>query len=382
MLRFHGIRVGRILGIPVVLDPFLVMLVGLYAWLLRSDIVTETGDYSVLAILYALGTAVLTFVCVFAHELGHAVMARFYGIKTLQITMFLLGGIAHLGSEMKRPSQELMIAGAGPAVSLFLAGLFALPLYFVYGDQATAVTVCLHSLCWFNLMIGLFNVLVAGLPLDGGHMVRAAIWGLSGNFLLATRIASGLGIFFGAALGALGGMMIIMGMMGGLIFVMLGVYVMRGARQSYRGAAEDHAFRTYKVCDLMRPVQAVVPSHLSVKEVVRHFVTQLHADQFPVVRGSEVLGFISADEIASVDKGKWDSTSAESLTRPYPRENLLLPGMSVFTAYQRMMRTGLSMLPVLDGMQLCGFVFLRDVQRRLERHIRMSGLEGLRDPQG
>ncbi|HNM47050.1 MAG TPA: hypothetical protein PKH51_08530, partial [Candidatus Sumerlaeota bacterium] len=76
------------------------------------------------------------------------------------------------------------------------------------------------------------------------------------------------------------------------------------------------------------------------------------------------------------------STSAESLTRPYPRENLLLPGMSVFTAYQRMMRTGLSMLPVLDGMQLCGFVFLRDVQRRLERHIRMSGLEGLRDPQG
>ncbi|MCC6547129.1 CBS domain-containing protein [Candidatus Sumerlaeota bacterium] len=373
MFRENGIRVGKVFGIPIILQPSIIFLIPFYAWLLWGEVVDVTNDHSVFAILCVLATTGLSFGSVLGHEIGHALMARVHGIKTHLISLNLLGGITLTESDVKRPSQELLIAAAGPAVSLLLAGVFGGLLYVTSGWAAPVVEVCLKSLAVLNVILGLFNLLFFGFPLDGGYVTRSTIWGLTGNYLIATRIASAIGVFLGAAIGGLGGVLLVMGNLGGLFYMVLGPVLMGMARRSQQGSAQEFAFNTLRVRDLMRPVQAVVPSHISVRDVVRHFVTQLHGDQFPVVRGSELLGYISADEIAALEKSRWDRMSAESITRPYPVENFLTPGSSLRVAYARLVETGLSVLPVLEGMQLCGFVSLRDLQRRLGGNGRGGG---------
>src|SRR5690606_35197792 len=125
--------------------------------------------------------------------------------------------------------------------------------------------------------------------------------------------------------------------------------------------------------DLMRPVQAVVNADMSLRDVVRNYMTQLHNDRFPVVRDQTLLGYISAEEIAAIDRSSWPAITAERLARPYKTSEILSPDQSAFTAFQMGSGTGRGNLPVFNGRRLVGYLFMQDVSNYLQRFMSSGG---------
>jgi Zn-dependent protease len=137
----------------------------------------------VIAFLYAL----LLYSSVVAHELSHSLVARRFGLPVNRITLHILGGVSEIGEEPPTPGREFAVAAAGPALSLAV-GASAYAVYQTL-DQNTVVWVVVQALAFANVLVGVFNLL-PGLPLDGGRVLRAAVWAITGNPLGATRVAA------------------------------------------------------------------------------------------------------------------------------------------------------------------------------------------------
>ena len=136
------------------------------------------------------------------HELSHSVLAKRQGIPVEGITLFIFGGVSRLSREPDGPWQEFIIAVIGPVSSLLLAVIFGVAWYLL-GQGDSTLEVMLFLLAWSNLSLGVFNLL-PGYPLDGGRVLRAAIWGLTGNHRKATRVAARGGQVLGATAVILG----------------------------------------------------------------------------------------------------------------------------------------------------------------------------------
>ena len=201
-----SLRLGRIFGIPVEVNISWVLVFLLLTYLLAGQFedvrprwsAAQTWSVAVVAV-------VLFFLSVLAHELSHSVMAVRKGIPVRGITLFIFGGVSRLEREPERPVTEFVVAVVGPLLSIALAGIFGGAWYLLgRGDSAPGMVLLL--LAWTNLSLGLFN-LVPGYPLDGGRLLRAGIWGITGDHRRATRIAAGMGQAVGGAM-VLGGVII------------------------------------------------------------------------------------------------------------------------------------------------------------------------------
>lgn len=184
-------KVGQIRGIDVYVHPTFLLLLALVG-------MGEGGALAVLLMASAFG-------CVLLHELGHALTARFCGIRTLDITLYPIGGVARLARIPRKPGAELLITLAGPAVNLALAALFLMlsgVLNWLDGGDGTTslAALFLSTLATINLFLGLFN-LIPAFPMDGGRVLRAALSGWLGRGR-ATEIAAGLGRTLAVAYGA------------------------------------------------------------------------------------------------------------------------------------------------------------------------------------
>ncbi len=239
-----SIQVGRISGIPIRIHFNWVLTAILVTWSLASGYFPQEypGWTTVNYWLVAGVTAFLFFASVLLHELGHAVLALNEGVPVQSITLFIFGGVAHIGKEPDTPGAEFRIVAAGPFTSLLLAGLFYIGNrmavsalgFAVFGPLAPLVSAASLYLSEINIILAVFN-LIPGFPLDGGRLLRAVLWRLLEDFRRATRWAttagygvSALFVLAGLAFMALGNLV------GGLWVVFIGGYlgtVARGARQ-------------------------------------------------------------------------------------------------------------------------------------------------------
>jgi Zn-dependent protease len=223
------------LGVRLYLHTSWFPVYGLLVWASESRYAVSHPDLPVAErILMALITAVCFFACLVLHELSHAVVARRFGVRVEGITLFLLGGVAQIDGEVPSASQEFAVALAGPAVSLVLACGFA-SLY-VGGSDPGALRAVLSSLAVANLGLALFN-LIPGLPLDGGRLLRAAVWRTSGSFERGTKVALAGGRMLAAALIVIGVAALLTGHAAGLWYVPMGAFLALMARASARGGA-------------------------------------------------------------------------------------------------------------------------------------------------
>lgn len=185
MLR--SFQIGKLFGIPLYLHPTFFLLP---AWLLLTN-----GDAGMVFSLFLLLCLAGVFACVVLHELGHALMARWFGIGTESITLYPIGGVARLRRMSDKPFEEICIALAGPAVNLVLALLLA-PLVVATFDLATiqdvGVSRFVRELLWANVALLLFNLLPC-FPMDGGRVLRAFLAWWKGQ-LRATEIAVRVGL--------------------------------------------------------------------------------------------------------------------------------------------------------------------------------------------
>jgi Zn-dependent protease len=225
------------------------------------------GTSSAVGYLAALGFSVLFALCIVAHELGHTLVSRALNYPVTRIMLFLLGGVSEIEGEPRRARDELLISSAGPLVSAVLAAALFGGYALAPGDSL--VKVLLLLLAWSNAVLVVFNLL-PGLPLDGGRMLRAAVWGISGREVRSIKIAGWFGRVV-AVLVAITGLVVdrtSAGIAAGLVTLFLAAYLWSGATAAIRVADVQERLPLVRVTDLLRP-GLLVPSTATVEDALR-----------------------------------------------------------------------------------------------------------------
>ena len=230
-----SLSLGKVLGIPIQLHVSWFLIAILITWTLASGYFPQEYPGWQAATYWLVGavTAALFFASVLIHELAHSVLALREKVPVKSITLFIFGGVAQIGSEPPTAGAEFRIAIAGPVSSLGLAAIFG-GLGAALGDSAV-LAAPLAYLGRINLMLAVFNM-IPGFPLDGGRVLRAALWALGGNFQNATKWASraGRAVAYGFILVGVGQVLLGGGLLNGLWIVFIGWFLNNAAESSYQ----------------------------------------------------------------------------------------------------------------------------------------------------
>ncbi|MEE3013796.1 MAG: site-2 protease family protein [Chloroflexota bacterium] len=228
-----SLKLGRVLSVPVEVNISWILVFVLLTYLLAGEFEDHRLPWTMIQRWsVALITVLLSFLSVLIHELSHSFMALNKGIPVRGITLFIFGGVSQLGREPQRPITEFMIALVGPLVSILLAAISGV-VWFLLGRGNSSVEVIVILLAWINLSLGVFN-LIPGYPLDGGRLLRASIWGLTGNYRIASLIASAMGLIVGGCMVLSGAALaMILGSIDGVWFAVVGAFLFFMARNSH-----------------------------------------------------------------------------------------------------------------------------------------------------
>lgn len=237
MPLFGSFRIGRWFGFPIRIDYSWFPVAALVIWTFSTREFPRALPYHPSSTYLAMGTAaaLLFFLSVLLHELGHALAGRMRGVTVEHITLFIFGGIAQAREEARRPLDEFLLTAAGPLASFALAGLFHGARLLAEAWYAPApVVIVLGFLALLNFVLAVFN-LIPGFPLDGGRIFRSIVWAVTGDLVRATRWATHGGRLFGGALIALGLFNLSRGQfISGVWAAFIGWFVVKAATSSLR----------------------------------------------------------------------------------------------------------------------------------------------------
>lgn len=264
-------RIGSFRGIAVQAHWGAAVIAGLVGWLVAGSVLPylAPGASSLTYAAAGVVAGVGLLGSIFVHEAAHALVARHYGVAVSSITLWLLGGVAHLESEAPSPKAEARIAGVGPASSVAVAAVLGLGAWLW---QATGILpVVGATLMWLggvNLILAVFNLL-PGAPLDGGRLLHAWLWRRKGSRDQATVGASRAGRVLGAAIVGIGMLEVfVFGSVGGLWTALIGWFLATAARQEQQAGSLRAVLADKTISDLMRPVPPTVPNWLPVSDVL------------------------------------------------------------------------------------------------------------------
>jgi Zn-dependent protease len=317
------LRVGRFFGVPIYFAPSWLLIAGLltvYYAPIISDALPEVSTSS--AYLLALAFAIVFALCVLAHELGHTAVSLALGNPVRRVVIFLLGGVSEIERDPERARDEFLVALAGPLVSLALAGAGALGYQYLRHDTMPGVLVAL--LFWSNLVVAIFNLL-PGLPLDGGRLMRSAVWSVSRNRLTGTRVGAWSGRVV-AVLVAVSGLIAdssTLGFAAGLFGVALAVYLWFGATQSLRMAETLDRAAHLHLQALLRP-GLLVPADVSVAEALRRAWSGNARGLVVVDSADRPQAIVDEARIGSIPPERRPWTQLSTVARPL-EPGLVLP---------------------------------------------------------
>ncbi len=353
------IRIGRILGIPVGINPsWFVLLFLIVTTLATQAFPAELGprrqwEYWALA----LAAALVFFISMVLHELGHSVMARHFGIPVRSITLFVLGAVAQTTRETRRPGQEFLMAVAGPAVSVLLGGLFMV-LWFLFGQGANTFSQVAGWLWIMNIAVGIFNMIPA-YPMDGGRVLRAALWGLTRNQRRATRWAAyaGRGIAWTAVTAGVLVLANVPGlddvpMLSGAQFILLGLFLNFAAGQGDEQSSLLDYLSRYQVADVMlRDVPAVLED-TTVGQALSGPLSGYGPgrDWLLLSDGARCTGLAARAALQNVPVERWGDTPVKALRVPSQQIEPAAPTDLLSEIIQRMDASDAPvMLVIADG---------------------------------
>jgi Zn-dependent protease len=296
-------RLGRIAGVPVGVNwSVLVIFALIAAGLSAGQFPRAYPDHSAWAYAVAgIGAAVVFLLGLLAHEVSHAVIAKRNGIAVKGITLWLFGGVAELQGEADSPGAELRIAGIGPLVSLVIGVVFGgiATLLAIAGQDNLAV----GTFAWLggiNVALAVFNVLPAA-PLDGGRLLRAALWKWRGDRTWAAVVAARAGRVLGWALIALGLVQFLLGTaVGGLWLALIGWFLLGAAGAEERQAQVGEALSGVRVGDVMSTNPQTVPPDIRVAEFIDQYLFGYRHTVFPLAEDGRPVGLVSLDRVRQV----------------------------------------------------------------------------------
>jgi Zn-dependent protease/predicted transcriptional regulator len=357
MSQAQGIRVARILGIPIFIDFSWILVFGLIAFFISGNFgaqhpnwtVTETWTVGIL-------TTILFFASVVFHELAHSVVAQGYKIKVLSITLFIFGGLARISREPSKAIQEFNIAVAGPLASGFLALLFySLTLVF-QGNQMVKAGGSFLGL--MNLMLAGFNLL-PGFPLDGGRIFRAMVWGATKDFVRATQVAGTSGKIIASAmiiigigsiasehvatlLGAAG-----VGRWDGAWFVLIGWYLLNAAQASLTQVTIRGALAGLSATDVMSHEVPTIPANMSLEEYSNE-VLRTGRRMHIVTMDDRLVGLMNVAALNKVTRDEWNMNSVQAVMVPRDKIIWASPEEPLQRLLERLLAADVNQMPVVN----------------------------------
>lgn len=386
----HSFRIGRLFGIELRVDPSWLFIFVLVGWSLTSLFASWHPDW-VLAtsVIVALTAALVFFASVLFHELAHSLVAHAYDIPVRDITLHLFGGVSNIEKEPPTPAAEFLMAVVGPIASvglgalMIMIGAVIIDLRAPDVDSAAAavsrlgpVTTVLVWLGPVNVMVGVFN-LIPGFPLDGGRMLRAAIWKVTGSLQKATRAASAVGQGVGWLFVGLGVVMALgyripffgHGLTSGLWLAMIGLFLRNAAVAHLRSSAIEEALLGVRTMDLMRTTGPVVHPDMLVRDLVEGWFMRFDVSAYPVLdRDGAFVGIVSVDDVRKIRIEDWPRQIVRDVMTPADRLVVGSPVEDLTTALRKLGSSNVRQLPVLDKGVLVGMLYERDVMRWLELH--------------
>jgi Zn-dependent protease len=321
---------------------------------------TSTAQWA-LSVLAAL----LAVVSLYGHELAHALVARRFGIPVRTISLFLLGGMAHITRESPSPRAEFLIALAGPLASLAIGGLAAAVAWLVR-DAAPPVA----AVCWWlalvNVPLAMFN-LVPAYPLDGGRVLRGILWFAGQDLRWSNAIATRIGqiaavmlLFAGVWVLLLGGSD---GALGGLWLIMIAWFMYAGAASSQTASAFQDALRRLTVASVMDRDFGRVQAGVSVQTFAEEHLLERPsvgkaggARSYAVYRDEYLVGLLSLRQLGRIPVHSWPQTSIERATMPIESAPSMEPGAPALGALHLMLEEGAEQIAIMAEGRLLGLV--------------------------
>jgi Zn-dependent protease/predicted transcriptional regulator len=308
-----------------------------------------------------------------AHELGHALAARRAGLTGGPVIVYFFGGAASTRLETTRPRDEVIVALAGPLVSLAAAAV--LLVVALVGELAgegpvQAVGRVAFVIAVLNLLLGTVNLLPA-FPLDGGRIVRGLAWARTSDPGRALRIAASTGRYIGI-LFATGGIVsiLVIDTLDGLMLAVCGWFIVSSAGVVERSADIDATLEGISVADVMDHDVTGVPPGLTLDTFADQILDSASPASVPVLRGPDLLGMVGAKQVRRVRRDRWADTRAEDLMVSGDALPSVEPETSLRDALDRLHRSGLDGLPVLDDGTLTGIVTRRAVATAIAEAVR------------
>jgi Zn-dependent protease len=337
-------KIARIAGIDVYIHAtFLILIFWVIFVFYRPD--------NPFAVVYGFLFVAAAFTIIVMHEYGHALAARRYGIATRDITLLPIGGVARLERMPRKPSQELVVALAGPAVNVVLAvGLFGL--IFLRGGFVPVAEIGVFNLrtfidhlFFFNVFVALFNMLPA-FPMDGGRVLRATL-AMRMDYVQATRAAAGIGQGM-ALLFAFAGLMI-----PNFFLVFIALFVWLGAAAEAAAVQTQASMAGLPVsAALIRDFVALAPTD-NLRSAARHVLNGFQQD-FPIVQDGRVIGVLPRADLLNglADRGP-DAPVTEVMRTDFRTTR---PDEMLERALERLQGAECPVLPVLDDDRLVGLL--------------------------
>lgn len=366
----NGIKIGRIFGINISLD---------YSWFLIFAIITFGLAFALFPqmapglnmntyIIMGVVTSLLFFASVLFHELMHSLVALRNGMAIEGIRLMIFGGVSQLSEEPHSPGVEFRMAIAGPLSSLAIGGIF-IAAFFAF-RQLNAEPFFIVPAFWLgyiNILLGVFNLL-PGFPLDGGRVLRSAVWYFTGNLRRATGVAAGLGK-------GLAYVMILVGIVGPFLndvsliwFILLGWYLLRAADYGYQQALFQEAAEGIKVNQAMTRNPETVEPDIKIEEAVRDHFMKHSWVAYPVVENGDVQGMITLDSLENVPQRSWKRKSVRDVMNPISVDMVVSPDSEVNDVLPKLYSRGRML--VMKGGRLLGILTIVDIIRTVNRHIR------------
>jgi Zn-dependent protease/CBS domain-containing protein len=370
------VKLGRIAGISIGLH---------YSWFIIALLITLSLAQhfrsvaprwsSVLVWTAAAVTAVLFFAALLLHELAHSLLAKARGLRVRAITLFALGGVSQIESEAADAKSEFWIAIAGPITSVVIGvgvlGTARLAGWLPGTEPVTPVVSVLVWLGYINIVLAVFNM-IPGYPLDGGRVLRAAIWWITRDADRSTRMAAQVGQAVAFSFILLGLFRFFVGAnFSGLWLAFIGWFLHDASRASYVQVELMAGLRGRRVADMMDRDFPTVEGHLSLQDLVDEYLLRSGRRCFVVLQNDQVAGLITPHEVRTVDRESWSQTSVQSVMRPLSQLRVVAPDTPAIQALDLMSREDFNQLPVISDGRLEGVFSRGHVLQFLRTHAEL-----------
>jgi Zn-dependent protease/CBS domain-containing protein len=384
----NGFHLARIAKIDVFLDWSLLIIFALVTFSLGAGVFPAWHpEWSALTTwVTAVAAAILFFFSVLLHELSHALVGRAQGIEVSRITLFVFGGVAHLRDEPRAWRGEFWMALVGPITSLALGLVFGALAMVAAGpvdldpnelQPALAMLSPLATLLFWlgpvNVILAIFN-LVPGFPLDGGRVLRAVLWGITGDVRRATRwasfggqlfawllIGSGLSMMLGLTVPVFGS-----GVVNGLWLALIGWFLNNAAVMSYRQLLIRESLADVPVAKLMvSNVQTVTPD-LTVQSLIDDYIMSSEQRGYPVVdHTGRLLGFVCLRDARKIPRAEWSTRRVREIMTEAEQLAIVSPSTSGNDALNLLSQRQINQLLVVERGAVRGVIRREDIVRWL-----------------